>query len=196
MKIHLVHGIHNAGLSIACYRLVPFLAALGIPVKFPDYGFILGLESQRINPAIVGAILPYVEPGDIMVGHSNGCAIIAELAQRGAPMAGAVFINGALKDDITIPPQLDWVEVFYNNGDDITEVAKIAAVVYLVDQSWGEMGHHGYAGKDPRVTANIDCGNRAGLPAVSGHSEIFDEANIAAWGPFIAERIKTHLPPG
>jgi hypothetical protein len=194
MKIHLVHGIHNAGLGVACYRLLPFLQGLGLPVAYPDYGFILGLESQRINPAVVGSILPYVEPGDIMVGHSNGCAIISELAARGAPMAGMVFINGALKDNITIPPQIQWAEVFFNNGDDITELAKIAATVYLVDQSWGEMGHHGYAGADPRVTGNWDCGKMPGMPSVDGHSEIFDPTNLAAWGPFIADRIKAHLP--
>ncbi len=96
MKIHLIHGIHSGGLNDQAHRLLPYLERIGLPVVFPDYGYILGIESKRINPIVVGSILPYIEPGDVMVGHSNGCAIIARLAALGAPMAGAVLVNAAL----------------------------------------------------------------------------------------------------
>lgn len=192
MKFHVLHGIHTPTNDPVVESLLPFLKG---EINYPDYGFILAVETRRINPVIVGSVAPYVGPDDIMVGHSNGCAIIYDLLQRGVKMKGVVLINGALRQDIILPPCVKFAHIYYNAGDNITEVARCAEMLAIspVDAVWGEMGHAGYVGNDPRVKS-FDCGPAAVagtvLPGISGHSDIFTPPHIAEWGPFINAQIE------
>lgn len=189
--IHLIHGIHTQGAS-PVQGLIPYLCAAGFEVRYPDYGWIAGVETKIANPIICGTLLPYIAPDDILIGHSNGCAIAYGLMQRGAKVAGAVFINGALEQSIS--PLAPWIEVYFNPGDDVTEAAKIGAAIGVTDKVWGQLGHAGYDGKDPAIT-NINCGSTPGMPAVSGHSDFFTPGKLAAWAPFLVQRIRSHLMP-
>jgi hypothetical protein len=155
---------------------------------YPDYGYELAIEVKTINPMIVGSLLPYVQPGDIGIGHSNGCAILYDLLSLGAPFSKLVFINGALETNFLLPPYLKSMDVYFNPGDGITEAAAIAQRLGLVDPNWGELGHLGYTGKDPRVT-NFNCGSTVDMPVVSGHSDLFTPAKLLKWGPFLADRL-------
>lgn len=184
--IHLVHGIRSTAASPVA-GLIPFLPA---PVAFPDYGWIEELETRIVNPIIVGALLPYIQAGDVLVGHSNGCAIAYELLRQGAPARGAIFINAALNASVERPnATVQWIDVYSNRGDQVTELAKAGAIIGLTDPEWGEMGHSGYSGDDPLFT-NIFCDTYRNMPVVCGHSDIFTPANLSAWGPFIASRIR------
>jgi hypothetical protein len=189
MRIHLLHGIHTEGANQAPELLIPYLKSAGFDVRYADYGFILAVESRIVNPIVVGSMLPYIEPGDIVIGHSNGCAIAYDLMHAGAPFGGAVFINAALEQDIIRPVPCKWIDVYYNGGDTITEAARVAEQLHIVDANWGEMGHAGYVGKDPAIT-NINCAATPMLPSVSGHSDIFTK--LALWGPAIVARITSH----
>jgi hypothetical protein len=185
--IHLLHGIHDAG-QTPIEGLIPYLAPYA--VAYADYGFILGIETRLANPIIVGTLKPYVQPNDIFVCHSNGCAIAYDLMSKGVKVAGAIFINGALNAHFGRPTGCPWIDVYWNSGDTITEAARIGADLGIDDPSWGELGHSGYQGTDP-VIVNINCGATAGLPPVSGHSDFFN--HLAAWGPYLANRLRTHL---
>jgi hypothetical protein len=160
-------------------------------VTYPDYGYELAIETRVINGMIEGTLLPYIKPGDVLIGHSNGCAIAYHLMLLGAPAEGAVFINGALETAIGRPGSCEWIDVYWNAGDDITEIAEIGADLHLYDSIWGELGHSGYIGFDPKIT-NINCGATAGLPAVSGHSDFFTPDKLKVWGPYLANRLKAH----
>jgi hypothetical protein len=188
-RVHLVHGIHTETGDSMVKRLAPYLQDAGLTVFYPDYGWIAGLETRVANPLIVQAMLPYIEPGDLFIGHSNGCAIGYDLMNLGAPFEGAAFINGALEQNITRPTCVDWIDVYWNSGDNITEAAQLAQRLHLVDTVWGEMGHAGYKGNDPLIV-NIDCGHAYGLQAVSGHSDLFSK--LGDWGPWIAHRVADH----
>lgn len=189
--IHLIHGIHSSTGKSAVEGLIPYLRAAGFDVRYPDYGWIAGLETRIANPIICGSLLPYIGADDILIGHSNGCAIAYDLlSRRGAKVAGAVFINAALEQ--SIQPLAPWIDVYFNAGDDITEAAKIGAALHVTDTVWGMMGHAGYDGKDPSIT-NINCGSTPGLPVVSGHSDLFTPSKLAAWAPYIVSRIHAHL---
>jgi hypothetical protein len=179
-RVILIHGIHTQGQS-PVQGLIPYLTRY--PVKYLDYGWIAGLETRVVNPIIVGAVLPLIEPDDYIVGHSNGCAIAYDLMNRGARMKGAVFINAALERNIVRPPWVPWIYVIYNAGDEITEAAKIGAALGLTDPVWGEMGHAGYSGRDVNIV-NDNAG-----PEVSGHSDLFTPAHLAVWGPFIGNQL-------
>ena len=186
MRITLLHGIHTSGSNQPPEALIPYLPP---PVFYPDYGFELAVATRILNPMIEGCIGPYIEPGDVMIGHSNGCAIIYDLLRQGAKPSGLVLINAALEQDITLPAFVQWCDVYYNPGDTVTEAARIAAELGLVDVYWGQMGHGGYKGTDTRVT-NINAAATVGFPSVWGHSAIFDTANLPVWGPEIARRIR------
>lgn len=186
--IHLIHGIHTEPTS-PVKGLVPYLEQAGFRVAYPEYGFELALETRIVNPMLVGSLLPYIAPGDILIGHSNGCAIAYALMLLGAPIQGAVFINGALETTLMRPTGIKWLDVYYNAGDDITVAARIAADIGIVVPIWGELGHSGYAGNDPRVS-DFDCGRTPGLPVVIGHSDFFTPSKLEAWGPFLVNRLK------
>jgi len=194
MRVHLIHGIHTAGPGPVA-ELKPLLAAAGLTVADPDYGYILGLETKRINPVIVGCLMPYIDPGDLFICHSNGCAIAYQLMRLGCPAVGAVFINAALVQAIVRPPQVKWIDVYYNQGDTVTEAAKLGEQLGLVDAVWGEMGHAGYTGSDPAIT-NHNCGGTGGMPVVSGHSEFFSPPLLAAWGPYLVKQLLLHGSAG
>lgn len=194
MRVILVHGIHTAVGDPVVAGLLPYLKAVGLECLYVDYGWIAGVETRIANPLIVDSVLPFIVPGDLYVGHSNGCAIGYDLMGLGAPFAGAVFINGALEQRISRPANVRWIDVYFNAGDEITEAAKLANELHLVDPVWGELGHAGYQGTDPAIT-NVDCGATPGLPAVSGHSDIFTPVKLTQWGPYVAQRILSHLQP-
>jgi hypothetical protein len=192
--LHLVHGIRTPERDKVVPGLIPYLKELGA-VSYPDYGYILAVETRRINPVIVGSILPYIMPGDVLVGHSNGCAVIMHLLDVGISPAGIVFINGALKNNFTLPERVPFAHVYFNAGDDITEVAEVAEAFAgtPVDEYWGDLGHVGYTGADKRVT-DFNCGATGSqMPVVDGHSDIFSIGKIEKWGPFIAEQLREAL---
>lgn len=184
--IHLIHGIHDTG-ATPIEGLIPYLAPYAI--AYPDYGWIAGLETRIVNPIIVGTLKPYIAPEDILICHSNGCAIAYDLMNRGVSMAGAIFINAALEQKINRPSGVPWIDVYFNNGDDATEAAQIGAQLGLTDLVWGEMGHAGYLGSDPKIT-NFNCGDTDGMSPVSGHSDFFNHQD---WESFLADRLKSHL---
>jgi hypothetical protein len=190
VKIILIHGIHTEGVSLV-EGMIPYLSQW--EVKYPDYGYILGVESRIVNPLIVGSIQPFVDPDDILIGHSNGCAIAYEIMRLGAKVAGAVFINAALQSNISRPATCPWLHVYYNPGDQITEAAQIAARLGIVDPIWGEMGHSGYSGTDKNIIST-NCGATPPLPSVSGHSDFFSpHTNLAGWSTYVANDIKARI---
>lgn len=192
MTIHLIHGIHTQGKSVV-EGLIPFLIPWA--VKYPDYGYILGLETRFANPLIVGTLMPYIEPDDVFICHSNGCAIAYEIMGRGVKVAGAIFINAALEQRITRPKGCPWIRVYYNPGDTITEIAQIGARLGVTDLGWGEMGHAGYVGSDPMII-NTNCGATTDMPVVSGHSDFFaPHTNLPAWGAYLAKDLRQRLTP-
>jgi len=191
MRCHFIHGIRTSADS----AVTGLLRYLPPDSAYPDYGWEWEGTTRIVNPAIVGTMQPYVEDGDVLIGHSNGCPIIYELLQRGVTAAGVVFINGALETDFTLPASVGFADVYFNAGDEITEIARVGAALGVTDCDWGELGHRGYTGAPDSRIANIDCGNTVGMPIVSGHSDFFTPAKIAFWGPYLANRIRGHFAP-
>jgi hypothetical protein len=188
MRVHLLPGIHTA--AVSCVEgLIPYLTAGGFDVVWVDYGFILGIETKLVNPLIYRSVHPYIAKGDILIGHSNGAAIAYLEMQAGAPVVGCVFINGALEQRITRSVGVEFIDCYWNPGDDITEVAAIGQAIGITSPVWGQMGHAGYIGTDPAIT-NINCGASTGMPIVSGHSDFFTLSKLAVWGPYLVNRLK------
>jgi hypothetical protein len=189
-RAHLIHGIHTDG-QAPILGLSPPLRSSGFEVLYPDYGWIAGLETKVVNPIIVGSLLPYIAPGDVLIGHSNGCAIIYDLLNKGAQPAAVAFVNAALERSIVRPAWVKQIDVYFNPGDEITEVAELSEKLGITDPVWGEMGHAGYLGSDAAIT-NIDCGATPGMPVVSGHSDFFTPSKLDEWGKYLVGRLASY----
>ena len=197
IRCHLVHGILDPVGRSGLLGLIPYLERAGFDVRVPDYGLITACETKIVNPLLRRALHPYMEPGDLWIGHSNGCAIgyelsvgVEELAP--VPFAGCVWINPALERNRK-PLAPCWTDCYYNAGDEATVAAVAAASLGLADSVWGEMGHAGPEPDPSGLVVGIDCGATPDLPPVSGHGDIFTPAKLAAWAPFIVERIRSRL---
>ena len=117
------------------------------------------------------------------VGHSNGAAILVEAARQGVHFEHLLLINPALKVDTIFPASIEKVTVIHTAHDIPTRAASIADRIpflqLLIPNAWGAMGAKGARLGDKRVT-NIDL-----TPSLEGHSDIFTDANLERYGPFI-----------
>jgi hypothetical protein len=146
--IHLLHGfnVSDGGKTIVA-RLTPYLESSGHTAQIFSYGWIGLMGAWFLNPRIVKQLLRSVGPDDIGIGHSNGCALLHRAAHVGAPFKGLIYINPALRPDAARAPQVEWVEVYFNDGD---HAVKFAAILRLLapwaplgDPLWGDMGARG-----------------------------------------------------
>lgn len=186
MRIHLIHGIHATRPGGNTSRLKPYFEAAGFAVVVHSYGWLPALLARFRNAAIAETIAGRIEDGDICVGHSNGATIIQIIQERHRTLAGAVLVNPALDRDAHLG-HCGWVDVYYNGCDCVVGLARL-----LVADRWGDLGRVGYQGNDPRFR-NIDCRNTPGMPPVCGHTALFDQARLTAWGPQIARNVARRI---
>lgn len=199
-RIHLIHGIHTDEKDDTVAKLAPYLwETTGIPVVYHRYGYALAITSRFLNPGRAKKIAKDVGPHDILVGHSNGCTlawmIATEYYKKVHGMAfinptftgGAVLINPALDSDKEFPEGMAFVHVYYNEDDGAVPWSKL-----LWAHPWGDMGQVGYEGSNP-IVKNFDCKRVDGMPQVRGHSAIFEDKNLQAWGPFIGQQIQKEV---
>jgi hypothetical protein len=180
--VHLVHGfnIRNGG-SKTTDKLRPYLEKEGYRVDDQDYGYFSLLKVRYLNDNVARDIAEDVKEGDIGIGHSNGCEILTETADYGAPFRGLVFINPALDVDRTIRNHhLRWVHVYYNPDDSAVWWAE-----RLWFHPWGQMGRVGYWGKDKRYK-NYNCSQYG----VVGHSTFFSDEHIDPMAHLLIDNIR------
>lgn len=181
--VHLIHGIHPKQPGGTVGKLFPYFSP-HFPTMSHEYGSAYALTARFLNPGRAKGIGEWVTGSDILVGHSNGCAI-AHKIQQDQKVHGLVLINPALDADIQFH-KVDWVHVYYNYGDEAVPLSK-----FLFAHPWGDMGQRGYTGEDPRVT-NFNCCDKSEivLPCVDGHSDLFEPGKIEAWSEFMIGNIK------
>lgn len=187
----LVHGfnVHDGGRG-SVGKLRPFFAKAGIPYLLVDYGFFDLIKTYTSNKKVAKRLADSVRTAKIsnpnskivVVGHSNGCAIIYLACKYyNAPVDKAVFINPALDSDIVRPTALKSLDVWYSPSDKPVKWAKL-----LPWHVWGDMGKVGYTGVSDDV---IRCFNKENdYPVISeGHSDAFSIEDIPFYGPIIVE---------
>ena len=183
-RIILVHGILSSEGRSNVRQLVPALQKTGLAVSVFEYGFIHFFQARFRNPSLAKRLRAISMPGDIIVAHSNGCAITHRAANEGAQFGGVVYINPALDPERTTPAP--WVDVYFNPGDHVTWFSKL-----LPWHTWGEMGSTGYKGPATNHI-NFNTGDFPLMPRCNGHLDLFNEGNVDAWSNFIARRIEAH----
>lgn len=171
-------------------QLAPYLERAGFPsVKRVRYGWLGLLGVRALNGRFARIIADLTEPGDIVIGHSNGCAIAFEAARLGAPFGQMVLINPALDDDVQFPPQIGRIHVWHSPSDSPVFIAK-----FLPWHAWGDLGADGYRGRyDKRVTSyNKENGFEE---SSREHSDVFTPEKIKFFGPLIVQAVVDNLQP-
>lgn len=190
-RVILLHGfnVFDGGAGTVG-KLTPFFEKAGFRVKPMRYGW-RGLGGVWfLNATFSGILADLAEPGDIVVGHSNGCAIAAGAFAKGAEFSQLVFINPALDADHVFPasPSLRAVHVWHSPSDKPVALAK-----WIPGHAWGDMGAVGYRGPtDARVTSyNKENGYRV---SSSKHSDIFEPAKLDFFAPLIVSKVTSLVP--
>lgn len=174
---HLVHGFNTSdGGAGTLDKLRPLFEARGFVVVEHDShwsrGIIRDLLSVRFgNTKRAESLAQFIQPDDILVGHSNGCAIIMMacwiLAQiNPAYRVRCVFFNPAMDRDAPVSPIISNVLCFHTKSDRVVWASSL-----LPFHLWGRAGQLGLNGS---VGSNVhNCPYESlGLNGM-GHSGIF-----------------------
>lgn len=187
-RVILLHGFNVTDEGCATVgKLAPYFEEAGFVVKRPRYGWRGLLGVRFLNNTFGRLVADLSEPGDIVVGHSNGCAIAANALGHGAIFDQLVLINPALDSDYEFPETVRKIHVWHSPSDAPVRFAK-----FLPWHAWGDMGAVGHKGDDPRV-ANYNKETGFIGASSSGHSDVFEDGKIEFFGPAIVSRVTANL---
>lgn len=192
MRVHLIHGIHSSHGGNTS-RLAPYFRAAGFDVMVRSYGWAFALTSgltDWLNTRRARRLAETIKDGDCIVCHSNGAAIAHIIQEEHRTLAAVILINPALDNDAKFD-NTGKVLVLSNDDD-----AVVAWSVLAPFSHWGSMGRDGYVG----LASNVEnCDAKLyppeGLPPLSGHSALFDPANIEPWGRWLAWKLGAMIAP-
>ena len=191
MRVHLIHGIHSSHGGNTS-RLAPYFRADGFDVMVRSYGWALALTSgltDWLNVRRARRLAEIIKDGDAIVCHSNGAAVAWHIQAEHRMLSALIMVNPALERDTDFH-NVGQVLVVHNAGDAVVGWAELAPFSH-----WGSMGRDGYNGDQTHIT-NIDAANPpAHLPALWGHSALFEPVPLQYWGLELARRMRAMIAP-
>ncbi|MEZ0155246.1 MAG: alpha/beta fold hydrolase [Candidatus Reddybacter sp.] len=195
----LVHGFNVwDGGRATVGKLRPFLSARDVPYIMINYGHVGLLRTGRKNKKIAGrlakAVRTALDAGQrpVVIGHSNGCAIIhlamAEVMKGLLPVdnysVGAVYINPALGRGLMAPAAVHCLDVWFSPSDKPVRWSKWLPRSNA--RPWGEMGATGFVGVDKRVRNH---NKELMSPSSKSHSDMFSAELLPFYGPLLAGNV-------
>ena len=193
----LVHGFNVFNPEESVGRLRTFFEAEGCRVIMVDYGHTGIIETRLKNPKIAKRIVDITSniPADtpvIVVGHSNGCAIIHMASQfPSARIDLIVYINPALASELSPGIRTGACHVWHSPSDKPVKWAKrlsrLIPTRWFNARPWGEMGATGYTGYDKSVT-NFNKETDFQVSSKT-HSDVFQWDLLPVFGHLIVENI-------
>lgn len=187
-RVILVHGFNvRDGGRGSIGKLAPYFTSAGFEVLRFDYGW-RGLLGVRFgNEGVAKKLIAITQPGDVIVGHSNGCCVAHLAAHTGARFGPCVYINPALDADARLAPQVPSLDVWFSPSDTPVRFAR-----FLPFHPWGDMGRKGYVGDyDPRIASynkETDFSVRS-----DAHSDVFTEPALSFFAPLIVRTLQARL---
>jgi len=124
----LIHGMNVIDLGAGSIDLVKhYLYSKGhTPFEF-EYGW-LGLLGVRFgNKAIAEKLMQIYQEGDVVIAHSNGCAITARAIDMGLPVEHCIFIHPALQPEWEPleNSKVKRIDVYYSEHDKVGRLAAL-----------------------------------------------------------------------
>lgn len=151
MTVYLVHGFNSRKHAVWMESLADVIENEGLEVVMVNYGYTSLLNVHNRTQYASKDLAGIVKPGDVAIGHSNGCRLILDAVMRGAPLEHVLFINPALEPHVLIPFWVGRLDVFYAPNDQAVVWGKWLRRVNPLrlfgwSSRWGEMGRVGYQG--------------------------------------------------
>lgn len=189
-RVLVVHGIHtNDDAGWMDYMVRRFIDA-GFRAEKWTYGYAYALLTRFQNPGRARKLKALVRPGDILLGHSNGCTLIWMAGQLKAPIGGAVLLNPALDTGRVMAQHIPWVNLYPNEDDTIVGLADTLFPAH----PWGAQGRDGLKYEDSRYLTVFT--RNSFPPPVSGHSDILSPGKIEPWTDRIITHVEVRLAQG
>ena len=211
-RIVLVHGIYSKeGQSSVWNMKAPLEKATGLPVEVFEYGYLHAIQARFENPSIAKRLAHILEPGDIVVNHSNGAAVTyLATVKEGARPSGVVMINPAL--DTWRLPVCDWAHIYYNAEDEVVWWSQL-----LIGNVWGDMGQVGFCPEHDitrigwpqlmetqlvdgvaystsvRQADTIKDAQYLAAPPARGHLAMFQSPCVEPWGRIVGRKILSEI---
>lgn len=179
MRIHGVHGIWTDG-NNNVNRLLWWLGG--------RYGYATReVTLPRRNPfsarfrsaGDAEILLSEVEDGDVAIGHSYGCAVVAK-AMESARFSSVFLFRPAMERGFVFPKRGTEIHCIHSHGD----WAIFLGMLLRFGHPFGSAGRTGF--DDLQVT---------NIRARGGHSADFSEKQIPFWGGYVHDRIRAKPQP-
>jgi len=186
-QVLLVHGFNvwDGGLASVA-ELSTYFEEYDCPVHVIKYGHFGLWDVRTKNDNIALQVATFIGNSQrpvIVVGHSNGAAIIyLSMILHGAKPARVVYINPALNRDIDFPTNCPQYDVWHSPSDRPVGLAK-----YLLPtkfRPWGDMGAVGPTHRAPHI--HVYNKEHDYCVISQTHSDVFLPEKIAYFGPLIA----------
>lgn len=193
-RVVIIHGIHSTSAMPWMHDLGQHFADAGFEPVVWTYGNVSAFTTRFKNPGRAIELHDMLLPGDVVVGHSNGCTLAYMAACLGAPIAGAVLLNPALARDKVMPENIQWVNL-YTNAHDVAVAVSAAWSIgnllpFIPAHPWGAQGRDGLSVHDLRYRR---WRTELGIPPIHGHSDILSADKLPYWGPHIVNQVKERL---
>lgn len=189
LNIYCLHGILTFRRRKPLEPLYKYMADVG-NIYSVNYGPRAVLTSALLNRGTARRLARQLKPPYVLIGHSNGCAIISRIVdllstEPEQSPTGVVFIHPALNSSWR-PPVETWGLVYWNPKDLPVRVAKCLEWWPLSKcHRWGGMGVTGVGENDESNVLGINT--MAYSNKFSGHSAV--QSNPEFWGPRLADHI-------
>lgn len=182
MTVFIVHGFNSRKHAVWMSELGRLIEDAGYDIILANYGHTHLFNVASVTEDHAREIAAAALPGDIAVGHSNGCTAIHKACRdHGANLGHLLYLNAALPTDTAPMPWVTQQDVFFAPDELATLAGAIWGTLNFWAGEWGAMGRYGYTGDDERVT-NIDLG-----PV--GHSGAMDFTRRERTAQAIIDRI-------
>ena len=195
MTVYLLHGFNVADAGKDTIgTLEPYLDFKDVIRE--DYGWVGLVRLVTVNRRTIRRLCEMLRPGDIIIGHSNGCWIANQIAHLYSHLGAVVCINPALRKDTTWPKELP-VLCLHNKKDYVVQMGRLWAELFTffnpddMPHGWGAAGRWGF---EQKSVINWDTNDESKWAVTStGHSGVFKSAKF--WGEHINDWLKKYARP-
>lgn len=198
MRVHLIHGFNvSDGGAGSVGNLRDYLDRRGIDYVLHDYGWVGPFLLRLRNRKTVEELMHQIQDGDVLVGHSNGCAVCWKLIEAGAKPSAVVTIQPALRRDTLWPSHVKVLNL-WNPSDYAVRAGRLwsdlVSILTPGRHYWGAAGHYGYTSNQPHVEQWCTTDEKFTVPT-GGHSDALRHPHVGYWGPRITRWIDQVTSP-
>ncbi len=198
MRAHLFHGFNvTDGGRGSVGNLIPHLEAVGIEPILHGYGWTGPVRLRLVNRRVVRDLVDHIEPGDVLIGHSNGFLICRKLVHAvGHNIRAVVGIQPCVRRDLWWANSVS-VLCLYNPHDLAVQFGRAWGRLSTLwtpwaPHGWGAAGRYGFTLGERNVT-NWDTSASYWRHPARGHTAVLRPPAVEYWGALMAQWLREQV---